>query len=195
MLAEDATDESEVCADVMVTEAIINGPGVYTGTVIDKAFVKPQVHAAEGGSMELKPWIVNSGCSAHFCPNWSKFIKYMPYASPCQICLGDSRVTPSMGEGTMSLTCLINGKPCVHLIHSIQYVPALTYTLLSCRALTQHGLIVTFKGGSCKICHEDQTLIAESSETPNQLYFLSTMKDANNNATLTAAPSFDLVHK
>ncbi len=145
--------------------------------VIDKAFVEPQAHAAEGGSMEPKPWIVDSGCSAHFCPNWSKFIKYMPYALPHQIWLGDSRVTPSMGEGTMSLTCLINGKPHICLIHSVQYVPALAYTLLSCRALTWCGLIVTFEGGSCKICHEDQTLIAESSETPNQLYFLSTMKD------------------
>src|SRR5258708_4444973 len=101
MLAEDTTDEPEVCADVMVTEAIIDGPGVYTGMVIDEAFVEPQAHAAEGGSMELKPWIVDSGCSTHFCSNWSKFIKYMPYASPCQIPLGDSRVTPSMGEGTI----------------------------------------------------------------------------------------------
>ncbi len=96
---------------------------------------------------------------------------------------------------TVSLTCLINGKLCIRLIHSVQYVPALAYVLLSCRALTWHSLIVTFEGGSCKICHEDQTLIAESSEMPNQLYFLSTMKDANNNATLTAAPSFNLVHK
>src|SRR5258708_30655215 len=101
MLTEDATDEPEVCADVMVTEAIIDGPGVYTGMVINKTFVKPQVHAAEGGSMEPKPWIVDSGCSTHFCPNWSKFIKYMPYASPCQICLGHSSRTPSMCDVTI----------------------------------------------------------------------------------------------
>ncbi len=81
MLAEDTTDEPEVGADVMITEAIINEPGVYTGMVIDEALVEPQAHAAEGGGTELKPWIVNSGCSAHFCPNWSEFIEYTPYVS------------------------------------------------------------------------------------------------------------------
>jgi len=114
MLREDTTDEPAVRADIMIAKAIIDEPGVYTGMVIDEALVEPQAHAAEGGGTEPKPWNVDSGCSAHFCPNWSEFIEYTPYASPHQISQGDSRVTPSMGEGTMSLTCLVDGKPCTH---------------------------------------------------------------------------------
>ena len=166
MFAKGINDGSEEWADIMVAEAIISGPEADTEVVIDKALVEPQAHAAKGGGMEPKPWIVNSGCSTHFSPNWSEFIEYTPFPSPHQICLGDSRVTPSMGEGTVSLTCLINGKPLTCLVHSVQYIPALAYTLLSCRALTCHGLMVTFEGGSCKIHHEDRTLIAASSEMP-----------------------------
>src|SRR5258708_3133878 len=105
-----------------------------------------------------------------------------------------------MGEGTMSLECLVNGKSLTCLIHSVQYIPALTYMLLSCKALTCHGLTITFKGDCCKVYHADGTLITESSQVPNQLYFLSIAKVnsstmTDNNAALTAAPSFDLMHK
>ncbi len=105
-----------------------------------------------------------------------------------------------MGEGTVSLECLVHGKPLTHHTHSIQYIPALTYVLLSCKAPTCHGLTIIFKGDCCKIYHADATLIAESSQVPNQLYFLNVIKAnpstmSDNNAALTAAPSFDLVHK
>src|SRR5258708_36080214 len=155
---------------------------------------------ARESNLELKPWVIDSGCSAHFSPNESEFTTYAPYASPCQICLGASRVIPSMGEGTMSLECLVNGKSLTCLIHSVQYVPALTYMLLSCKALTCHGLTITFKGDCCKVYHADGTLITESSQVPNQLYFLSIAKVnsstmTDNNAALTAAPSFALMHK
>ena len=105
-----------------------------------------------------------------------------------------------MGEGTVSLECLMHGKPLTCHIHSVQYVPALTYALLSCKALTCCGLTIIFKGNCCKIYHTDATLIAESSQVPNQLYFLNVIKAnpstmSDNNAALTAAPSFDLVHK
>ncbi len=38
-----------------------------------------------------------------------------------------------------------------------------------------HGLITTFEDG-CKICHKDGVVIAESSQMPNQLYFLNVVK-------------------
>src|SRR5260370_8840383 len=98
-------------------------------------------------------------------------MEYVPYASPCQIHLGDSRVIPSIGEGTVSLACLVNGKPMNHLIHSVQYIPALTYALLSCQALTHCGLTIIFKADNCRIYHKDTTLIAESSEIPTHLSF------------------------
>ncbi len=165
-----------------------------------EAIVEHHAYTAGGDHGELKPWIINSGCSAHFSPNRSEFTTYTPYASPHQIRLGNSRTIPSMGEGTVSLVCLIAGKPFTCLIHSIQYVPDLSYALLSCRTLTCRGLTTTFKGDGCTIYHKDGTIITESSQMPNQLYFLNVAKGrvemmSDNNAALTAAPSFDLAHK
>ena len=165
-----------------------------------EAIVEHHTYTARGGHGEPKPWIIDSGCSAHFSPNQSEFIAYTPYASPHQIHLGGSRAISLMGEGTMSLVCLIDGKLFTHLIHSVQYVPDLSYTLLSCCTLTHHGLTTTFKDDGCKIYHKDGVVIAESSQMPNQLYFLNVVKRRvetmpDNNAALTAAPLFDLAHK
>src|SRR5260370_40863620 len=110
-----------------------------------------QACAAREDILELKPWVINSGCSTHFSPNQSEFITYTPYASAHQIQLGNSRVVPSMGEGTMSLECLVDGKPLTHLIHSIQYVPALTYALFLCKALTHCRLTIIFTANCCTL--------------------------------------------
>ena len=192
MIAETIINKLDICMMVRIVEC--------TEVTITETTFKHQAYAAREDTSELKPWVIDSGCSAHFSPNQSKFISYVPYASAQHICLGNSRVVPSMGKGTVSLQCLVDGKPLTRLIHSIQYVLALTYALLSCKALTHHRLTIIFKGDCCKIYHTDKTLIAESSQVPNQLYFLNIAKGsagttANHNATLTISPSFDLAHK
>src|SRR5258708_18592745 len=188
MLAEATTSEPEVCMMARIVE--------WVEITIAETTFGHQACVAREDISELKPWVIDSGCSTHFSLNQSEFVTYMPYASAHQICLGNSRVVPSMGEGTMSLECLIDGKPLTHLIHSIQYVPALTYALLSCKALTHCGLTIIFKGDCCKIYHANGTLIAESSQVPNHLYFLTVAKGTTgtttaSNATLTLPPSFD----
>src|SRR5260370_36585616 len=102
----------EECGDVMITKAINKlevyvEVTIYTEVIIAEALAEHCAHVAGGDGTELKPWIINSGCSTHFSPNWPEFVEYVPYASPCQICLGDSRVIPLIGEGTMSLACLM----------------------------------------------------------------------------------------
>ena len=106
----------------------------------------------------------------------------------------------SLGEGTVSLACIVNEKPITCLIHSIQYVPALTYALLSCRALTHHRLRIIFDNDSHSIHHKNGALIAKSSGVPNQLYFLNVVKKETapkpeSDMALAATLSFDLMHK
>ena len=125
---------------------------------------------AEGDNADPKPWIIDSGCSSHFSPNESEFIDYSPFMIPQKIRLGNSQVIPSISEGTISLDCIIDWKPVTHFIHSVQYVPALTYGLLSCRALTCHSLQILFEDEGCTISHRDGTIIAESMGTSNELY-------------------------
>jgi len=87
-----------------------------------------------------------------------------------------------------------------HHIHSVQYVPDLTYGLLSCSVLNQRGLDVSFEDGLCRIRNKKGCLIAESLKE-GLLYFLN-MKNsplpgpgADADAALVIPPSFDLIHK
>ena len=145
-------------------------------------------------------WIIDSGSTSHLCPNKSEFTSYQKYDSPRHIRVGDARTIPSLGEGTVSVACIINGTPVPRHIHGIQYVPDLTYGLLSCSVLNQRGLDVLFEDGLCRIRNKKGRLIAESLKE-GSLYFLNTKNSplpdpaADADAALVMPPSFDLVHK
>ena len=115
--------------------------------VYAKAMIAEDVSTIAKSSDNLpKQWIIDSGCSNHFSPNKPDFVTYAPYTSPKNICLRDTSTT-LLGEGTVALTCIVNGSPVTRYIHDIQYVPAMAYTLLSCKVLNQHKLSVLLKDG------------------------------------------------
>src|SRR5258708_948136 len=146
-----ATDEAE--DKVMVTEMI-------SGVALA---------AAESQDRPSKQWIIDSGSTSHLCPNKFEFISYGEYDSPHHIHIGDARTIPSLGEGTVSITCIIDGKPTPCHIHNMQYVPDLTYGLLSCAVLNQRGLGANFEDGVCRIHNKQGSLIAESVKTDGPL--------------------------
>ena len=130
----------------------------------------------------------------------SEFVSYTPYTIHKEICLGDSRPIPSLGEGTVCLSCIVNQKTEVQFIHNIQYVPGLSYSLLSCRVLLRRGLKVILEDDACKVFHKDGTLIIESIPSSTQLFFIRTAardsaEPLTNQTANVATPSFDLIHK
>ena len=100
----------------------------------------------------------------------------------------------------MSIICIVNGKPVSHHIQDVQYIPDLTYGLISCSVLNHRGLGAHFKDGVCKICDKLGCLIVETVKE-GSLYYLNTkvslMPHTSTNAdtALVIPPSFDLVHK
>src|SRR5260370_11850287 len=86
---------------------------------------------AEEAPASPKHWIIDSGCTAHLCPNWSDFISYTPYTTPHKIRLGNGTLKPSLGEGVISIECIINGKQILHHFGDVQYVPGMIDGLLS----------------------------------------------------------------
>lgn len=134
-----------------------------------------------------KRWAIDSGCTNHFSPYESDFVSYKPYDMPGNIRVGDARSIPS-------------------LIQDVQYVPDLTYGLLSCKVLNRKGLSVLMEDGACTIRLKDGTPVGESSRV-GRLYFLNTLPSpapetdpTHTNRpvepiALTVSPSFDLIHK
>ena len=155
---------------------------------------------AEAWNRPSKQWIVDSGSTSHLCLNKSEFTSYKKYDSPCHIWVGNARTIPSLGEGTISVTCIINNQPVTHHIRDVQYVPDLTYGLLSCSVLNSQGLCVLFEDGLCKIQDKGGRLIAESLRE-GSLYFLNTKYSpilsapTNTDTALVIPPSFNLIHK
>ena len=112
----------------MVTETSSAGAAGNEIEVYAKAMIAEDVASIAKSSDNLpKWWIIDSGCSNHFSPNKPDFVTYTPYTSPKNIRLGDTSTTPSLGEGTVALTCIVNGSPITCYIHDIQYVPAMAY--------------------------------------------------------------------
>ena len=69
-----------------------------------------------------KQWAIDSGCTNHFSPYKSDFVTYKPYDTPGSVHVGDAWSIPSLGEGTVSITCIVGGKSIPCLIHDVQYV-------------------------------------------------------------------------
>ncbi len=91
----------------VTTEQVATKPKVYVVSM------EPLTLKANGEPTEPKSWLIDSGCMSHLSPNKSDFISYMPYDVPQCVQLGNGSGTPSLGEGIISLSCLVNG---VHVI-------------------------------------------------------------------------------
>ena len=159
---------------------------------------------AQGNRSLTKRWVMDSGCTDHLSPNLSDFTTYTPFESPRQIALGNSTLIKSLGEGTVLLNCIVEGKPVKRTVNNVQYVPDLMYGLLSGKCLNRKGFLVVLEGGGCKIIHRNGTLLVEALPTSGRLYFLNLAPDVAKptdtlplppTATLATTPSFDLVHK
>src|SRR5260370_41015338 len=116
----------------------------------------------EGVPVSPKCWIIDSGCTAHLCPNWSDYILYTPYTMPWKIRLGNGMLEPSLGEGVISIECIINGKQITCHFGDVQYVPGMTYRLLSWGVLDDRGLYIQGGNSVIKFLKKDGTIVIES---------------------------------
>jgi hypothetical protein len=167
-----------------------------TENILDAALV------ADKPSDSPRPWVVDSGCSSHFSPNREEFIDYIPFHPPLNIHLGNSSLIPSLGMGTVLMTCTANGKCVTCKIHEVQYVPDLSYALLSGRVLIRQGLwTILDLDGICRIQKPDGTIIVESLKEFGPLFYLNhpssptTSPKKEESAAVATMLSFDLVHK
>ena len=146
---------------------------------------------------KTKKWLIDSGCTAHLCPNWSNFVLYTPYDVPHQIKLGNGTYEPSLGEGVISLNCIVNGNQVSCHFRNVQYIPGLTHGLLSHGVLDDHGLYVQGGDGMIKFTHCNSTVVIECLKKNGQLYHLNVASNLppDTTAAIATTPSFDLLHK
>src|SRR5258707_867071 len=106
--AEHSEMGAQATTEQASTEQAAAKPEVYI------ADAEPSAFNAGGDPSNPKSWLIDSGCTSHLSPNWSDFISYPPYDMPCSVQLGNGSSTPLLGEGIISLECLVNS---AHITH------------------------------------------------------------------------------
>ena len=83
-------------------------------------------------------WIIDSGVTYHMCNNKPLFMEYESLKTPLKVTLGDRYEVDAIGSGVVMLNIVLrSGKQC--MLHSVLYVPRLSYNLLSVSVATECG--------------------------------------------------------
>ena len=106
---------------------------------------------------------------------------------PQKIRLGNGMLEPSLGEGVISIECIIDGKQITCHFGDVQYIPGMTYGLLSWGVLDDCGLYVQGGNGVIKFLKKDGTIVIESLKKTGHLYYLNIVLNPPSTSDTTAA--------
>ena len=117
-------------------------------------------------------WIVDSGATCHMCNDQNLFGNFENLPKSQEVTLGDGHALDATGQGTVSLVMrLPDGKTQRCVLHSVLYVPKLSYNLLSVTKASESGKIIKFDDAGCKILNMHNKLIAIATKV-GSLYYL-----------------------
>ena len=117
-------------------------------------------------------WIVDSGATCHMCNDQNLFGNFENLPKSQEVTLGDGHALDATGQGTVSLVMrLPDGKIQRCVLHSVLYVPKLSYNLLSVTKASESGKIIKFDDAGCKILNMHNKLIAIATKV-GSLYYL-----------------------
>ena len=105
-------------------------------------------------------WIVDSGATCHMCNDQKLFKNFEPLEKSQEVTLGDGHALEATGQGTVPLEMTLpdaKTKRCV--LHSVLYVPKLSYNLLSATKASESGKVIKFDNTGCQIVNKNDKLL------------------------------------
>ena len=125
----------------------------------------------------LNKWIVDSGATCHMCCYDKLFDELHSLEQPLEVMLGDGYAAEATGRGTVVLELTeVGGKASRCKLHEVQYVPDLSYNLLSVSKAAKARKIVKFTVAVCEILDSNKKVIAVAA-TVGSLYHLNCQAD------------------
>jgi hypothetical protein len=94
--------------------------------------------------------IVDSGASAHFCPDRSKFKNFIDI-SPQEVYTANGSVLSATRHGDVTIDLPLGTKRTTVTLKDALYAPTMAFTLISTNQIASAGLAVLFEGKMCKI--------------------------------------------
>ena len=130
-------------------------------------------HALSASTGRHDSWIVDSGATCHMCNDTKLFVELHNLDKPLEVTLGDGYDLHTIGRGVVVLeTKLPSGRTKKCKLHDVQYVPKLSYNLLSVSRTSDAGKIARFGETSCHILDANRKLVAVATRV-GDLYYLS----------------------
>ena len=125
-------------------------------------------HALTTNNDEKSPWIVDSGATCHMCHDIDKFINMKKLDKAEDITLGDGHSVKAFGIGTFDLNVKVSSEKQQRCrLFETQYVPKLSYNLLSVSKATRSGKSFTFTESCCHLLDEKRNGVATGSKVGN----------------------------
>ena len=120
----------------------------------DNAEQEEAFHAPAGqvGTLKYHKWLIDSGASCHMTWDESILYEYSTFDEPEPVGLGDGYPVEALGMGKVRIMMQLgNGQDISRVIENVLYVPQLTTSLFSVRAVTRKGYRVIFEDEECRI--------------------------------------------
>lgn len=105
---------------------------------------------SQAGDIQVRGWILDSGCTAHLCGDQSKF-EQLNASSQSQIKLVNKETSEIKGEGTVRLSVMNNQERKLVEFNNVLFVPDLRVNLVSVARVIDRGFTVTFRRDSAEV--------------------------------------------
>ena len=130
-------------------------------------------------------WIIDSGAMCHMCNNKSLFMEYESLKTPLKVTLGDGYEVDAIGSGVVMLnTVLPSGESKQWKLHSVLYVPRLSYNLLGVSVATERGKTVRLEKDCYQVLDEGK-LVAVANKIGELCYLNCHARHVNSNTAET----------
>src|ERR1700719_1113303 len=131
----------------------------------------PTAAAASASVKRPHEVILDSGATAHFCPDKSMFHTYSPTAHKA-VTAADGRVLSSIGRGDVLLDVPNGTGVSKFKLKNVAYAPSMAFMLISIGKLDDAGCTTEFTANSCLVSNSAGKVIARILKT-NGLYRIS----------------------
>ena len=106
------------------------------------------------------------------CNERKLFTKFECLQKTQEVTLGDGYALVATGQGTVYLEITLpDGKTNRCILHSVLFLPKLSYNLLSVTKVSEHGKVIRFDDAGCQILNKCDKCIAVATKLGN-LYYL-----------------------
>ena len=118
-------------------------------TVIEVRAIIIQVNEGEDACIHTK--LYDSGATWHISPYKPDFLTYLPLAPPVFLNTANQQKFPVIRHGTLVVLVLHKAEKTQLTLHNALHAPAISYTLVSIRALNTEGYHAHIGGSSLEL--------------------------------------------